>query len=162
MATKRSLALIAAIVACLCVGGTAAEAAVPMSGSGDFQVLFVPTGVETADGNTFMTFTFVETFTGFLDGTRIGQGSLVIHPDGNLTARDVGPFTGTIAGSAPGTVMIEAEVSGSFSAATAQVQAGDGTGGLSGVMAKVVAHGHAVGPTSLAGTYTAQAQIANG
>lgn len=162
MIGKRIIAILTASVAFLGVGGTVAEAAAPVSGSGDFQVTFVPTGVETADGNTFITFTVVETFTGFLDGTRVGQGSLVVHPDGNLTARDSGIFKGTIAGSAPGTLTMNVEVSGSFSAATGQGQAGDGTGGLTDVVVNLVAHGHAVGPTSLAGNYVAQVQTANG
>lgn len=161
MRIKRALALIAASLACLCLGGTAAEAAAPASGSGAFEITFVPNSVETAGGNTFMTFTFVENFSGFLAGTRVGQGELVVHPDGNLTATGSGVFTGTIAGSAPGTVMFKDEVSGSFSASSARVQSGDGTSGLSGIVAEVFASGHAVGTTSLAGTYVGRAQFAN-
>ena len=159
MPIRTLISILAAGLACLCMGGTSAAAAAPLSGSGTFQVTFVPTGVQTADGNTFLTFTFVETSTGFLAGTRVGQGSLVIHPDGTLTARTEGLFTGTIGESAPGTVNLKGEVSGSFAAATGQVQASDGAGGLTGVLAKFVYSGHATGPTSLAGTLTGQAQF---
>lgn len=157
MIFKTFIAILAASIACLCLGGVSAAAAGPASGSGTFQVTFVPTGVKTADGNTFLTFTFIETSTGFLAGTRVGDGSLVIHPDGTLTAQTSGLFTGTMAGSAPGTVLLKGEVSGSFSAATGQVQASDGTDGLAGVQAKLVYSGHATGPTSLAGTLVGQA-----
>jgi len=156
---KRLVAIVFTSVACLCVGGIGAQAATPMSGSGTFQVTFVPVSVETADGNTFIRFNFVETTTGLLAGTRVGQGSLVIHPDGTLTARDSGIFTGTLGGSAPGTAIGNVEVSGTFSASMGQLEVSDGTGGLTDAQAKLVASGHAVGPTSLAGTYTGQAQL---
>ena len=159
MAIKRFIAIVVTSVACLGFGGVAVQASAPVSGSGTFQITFVPASVETADGNTFITFNFVETTTGFLAGTRVGQGSLVIHPDGPVNARDSGIFTGTLGGSAPGTAFGHVEVSGTFSASTGLLEVSAGTGGLTGAHAQFVASGHAIGTTSLAGTYIGQAQF---
>jgi hypothetical protein len=159
LAIKRFVAIVVASVACLSFGGIAAQASTPVSGSGTFQVTFVPTGVETAGGNTFLTFTFTEKSSGFLTGTRVGEGSLVIHPDGTLNARGSGVFTGTVAGSAPGTAIFTSEVAGTFSATSGELLAGDGTEGLAGLQGTAVFTGSATGPTTLAGTYTAQVQF---
>lgn len=156
MLVRKFVATLAATLACLCFGSIAAQASEPVSGSGSSQVTLVPVAAETADGNTFITYTYVETFTGFLAGVRVGKGSLVIHPDGTLNAHASGTFTGTIAGSAPGTAILKVEVSGTFSAAVAQVLVSDGTGGLAGVQGNLVDHGSATGPTSFAGTYSGQ------
>jgi hypothetical protein len=156
---KRIVAIVAATVAVFCLGGIGAAASTPVPGSGHFRITLTPVGSRTADGNTFIAFTFEETIDGLYSGRRVGAGSLVIHPDGTVTARDSGVFTGSVAGSSPGTAILNVEGAGTFAALTAQVQASDGTGGLTGIHSQAFVTGSAVGPTTLAGTYVGRAQF---
>src|SRR5712692_1479349 len=64
---------------------------------------FIPGSVintTTADGNTIITYNFVEVDTGTFVGTRVGVERDVIHPDGTATFHGVGTFTGTVDGRA--------------------------------------------------------------
>jgi len=157
--SRRILTTAAAAIALLCLGGTTAMASTPVSGAGTFQLTLAPVSTRSVDGNTFINFTFHETISGSWSGTRVGHGDLVIHPDGTVNVSDSGVFTGTVAGSAPGTAILSAEASGTFSAVSAQGVIGDGTAGLTGVHGQAFVTGAATGPTSFAGTYTGRAQF---
>jgi hypothetical protein len=150
--------LVAAISLC-CLSGTVAQASTPISGGGTFQFNLTPVSSRAADGNTFITYTFHETISGIISGTRDGQGSLVIHPDGTVNVSDSGVFSGTIAGSAPGTARLIANASGTFASVTAQGVFSDGAAGLAGVHGQAFVTGAATGPTSFGGAYTARAQF---
>src|SRR5438477_6241928 len=133
----------------------AAYAAAPTPANGTFAASISPVGTRSADGNTFISFTFVENFQGTLTGTRAGTGRLVIHPDGTINARVSGLFTGSIAG-ASGTATLSDSLSGTFSALTADFVVTDGMGGLSGIHVQGIAAGAATGPVTFAGTYSGQ------
>jgi hypothetical protein len=155
---KRILAIVASIVATSSFASVGAQASTLESGSGTFLNTLTPVASRMADGNTLVDFTLVETTTGFYAGTRVGRGSLVIHPDGTFTAHSSGVFTGTIAGRS-GTAILSAQAEGTFAAGTGHAEVGDGTGGLAGVHCRLSITGAAVDPTTFAGTYTAQAQF---
>ena len=121
--------------------------------NGTFTVSFSPVSLRTADGNTFIDYTFSTRMLGAFEGTRTGSGSLVIHPDGSFNTENSGIFTGTIAG-ASGTAVIRERASGTFASAAASFSVGHGTGGLAGVHAEGTDSGSATGPTSFAGTYS--------
>jgi len=132
-----------------------AYAAAPTTASGSFAAEISPIGTRSADGNTFINFTFVEDFQGTLTGSRAGTGWLVIHPDGTINARDSGLFAGSIGG-ASGTAILSASLSGTFSALAADFVVTDGTGGLSRIHVEGTAAGAATGPVTFAGTYSGQ------
>lgn len=133
-------------------------ASTPSRLSGTFNATIAPVASRSADGNTFISFTFTEIFTGTISGTRVGAGTLVVHPDGTFNARDAGLLTGTIAGEL-GTATLAADVTGVFgSSLEARFVVSDGTGGLAGVHADGSAIGSPTGPVSFAGTYSGQAQ----
>jgi len=133
----------------------AAYAATSTPASGSFLATISPVGSRSADGNTFINFTFVETFQGTLTGTRVGSGSLLIHPDGTINVRDSGLFTGSIAG-ASGTAILSASISGTLASVTGNYVVRDGTDGLAGVHVEGTAAGGATGPATFAGTYSGQ------
>ncbi len=151
MVIKRILAIVTTSIACLCLGGASVQAAAPVSGSGTFQVTFVPTGIETADGNTIIDYTFVENTVGIVDGTRIGSGELVIHADGSFNTANSGIFTGSIAGKS-GTAEGSYSGSGTFASAGGNLTVTHGSDGLAGVHAEGKDSGSATGPTTFAGT----------
>ncbi len=157
--SSRTLTAVGAAIALLCFGGTTAFASTPVSGTGTFQINLTPTSSRSADGNTFIGFTFHETISGIYSGTRVGQGELVVHPDGTINATDSGLFSGTFAGSAPGTAILSVEASGTFAALSAQGQLSDGTAGLAGIRGQAFVSGAATSPTSFAGTYTGRGQF---
>jgi hypothetical protein len=123
--------------------------------TGTDEITFSPVSTRTADGNTFIDFTYVESWQGTIVGTRVGSGSLVIHPDGSLNAKASGVFTGTIAGLS-GTATMNATASGTFASASAIFTVTDGTGGLAGVHVQGSDMGSAIGPTTFAATYSAK------
>jgi hypothetical protein len=92
---RRVLAIAAVAVVLVCFGATGAQASTPVSGNGTSQITITPVGSRTADGNTFIAFTFLETIAGLYSGTRVGDGSFVLHPDGTVNVSDSGVFTGT-------------------------------------------------------------------
>jgi hypothetical protein len=139
----------------LAVLAPTAYASAPTPLSGAFNATIVPVASRSADGNTIIFFTFNETFTGTMIGTRVGTGTLVVRPDGTLHICDIGLFTGTIAGTS-GTARITGVASGVFSSLTGRFRVSDGDGGLSGVHGEGSFVGSATGPVSFAGTYSGQ------
>jgi hypothetical protein len=158
-------AIVAAVVALFCFGNAVAEASTAISGggipaSGTDAITLSPVSTRAADGNTFIDFTYVESWQGTFDGTRVGSGSLVIHPDGSVNAQVSGIFTGTIAGRS-GTAVMRFTVTGTFASATAIGSVTDGTGGLAGVHAVVTDAGSATSPTSFAATYSGEVHFSS-
>jgi len=133
----------------------AAYAAAPTPASGSFAATISPVGTRSADGNTVISFTFVETVQGTLTGTRVGSGLLLIHPDGTINARVNGQFTGSI-GAASGSAIFNESDSGTFSAFASNFVVTDGTDGLAGVHVEGTGAGAATGPATFAGTYSGQ------
>src|SRR2546423_2421039 len=88
------LAFVPVLAVALAPTAIAAEAT-PASGS--FIANLSPVGSRSADGNTIVTFTFVETFQGTITGLRAGTGRLRIHPHGTITVRDLAFLTRSIA-----------------------------------------------------------------
>lgn len=158
-------AIVAAVVALFCFGNAVAEASTSISGggipaSGTDAITLSPVSTRAADGNTFIDFTYVESWQGTFDGTRVGSGSLVIHPDGSVNAQGSGIFTGMIAGRS-GTAVIHASVTGSLGSPTAIFTVTDGTGGLAGVHAVGTDAGSATSPTSFAATYSGEVHFSS-
>ena len=123
----------------------------PFQGSGTFTISFSPSPERTADGNTFIDYTFTESSLGIVDGTRFGSGELVIHADGSFNTSNTGIFTGTIAGRS-GTAEMDFRGSGTFASAGGSYTVTHGMGGLAGVHAEGTDSGSATGPTTFAGT----------
>jgi|SRR6202158_4342959 len=128
-----------------------ASTSTPVSGA--FSATIAPVASRVDDGNTIISFTFTETFTGTMSGTRVGIGTLVVHPDGTLYFHDTGLFTGTIAG-ASGTATMTGVGAGAFSSFNGRFHVSDGAGGLAGVRGGGSFTGSATGPVSFAGTYS--------
>ena len=129
----------------------AAYADEPVRGDGIFTISFSPLVERTADGETFIDYTFIETSQGIVAGTRVGSGELVIHADGSLNTANTGIFTGTIAGRS-GTARMDFRGSGTFASAGGTYTVTHGMGGLAGVHAEGKDSGSATGPTTFAGT----------
>jgi hypothetical protein len=130
-----------------------AYASTSRSASGTFDITISPTGSRVDDGNTIISFTFLhETFTGTLTGTRDGSGTLVVHPDGTLSARTSGLFTGTIGG-ASGTATFSDTAAGVASSIAGRFRTSEGSGALENVTVSGSLKGHATSAVSFAGTY---------
>lgn len=140
------------------VSAPVAYAAPPTPASGSFAATLSPVGSRSADGNTFISFTFTETVQGTLTGTRVGSGLLVIHPDGTINARVSGLFTGSIGG-ASGSAVFNESATGTLSALTSNFVVTHGTGGLAGIHVEGAGAGGATGPTTFAGTYSGQVSV---
>jgi len=115
----------------------------------------------THDGTELVFFTFIQNITGAYSGTRVGTGTLAIHPDGTIKNIDTGTFTGTIAGK-EGTATITARCSGTLASFTCTFVATDGHGRLEGVHGKGRSAGHAISPTTSVGTYSGQVHFCEG
>lgn len=150
--------LISLGIAVASVGSTigTAYAAVPIPSSGTNVITFAFTGSRSADssGNIILQFSFVENSTGTLSGTRVGTGTLVLHPDGTINVESSGVFTGTVNGSAPGTLVERSGASGTFASVTGTYSGTMGTGGLSGVLSEGTFSGAAVSPVEAITTYS--------
>lgn len=135
----------------------ASQPGTPQPVAGTFSLTFEPTDVRQADGNTFINFSFHEQLSGSVSGTRVGTGTIVIHPDGTLNVKDTGFLTGTLAG-ASGSVNAEAWAQGTFASLTGSVTVypQTGTGGFAGLQGVVKVTGAATGPATLAGSYEGQ------
>lgn len=123
----------------------------PVTGNGTVTISFSPALERTADGNTFLDYTFTENSVGIVDGTRIGTGEVVIHADGSFNTENAGVFNGTIAGRS-GTAEMDFRGSGTFASAGGNYTVTHGTAGLAGVHAEGMDSASATGPTSFAGT----------
>ncbi len=121
--------------------------------SGTFAFTASTTSVVTSDGNTIISFTFSETFTGSLVGTQTGTGTLIIHPDGTSNASGCGTFAGTILGIS-GTALRCFSTEGAAGSFTGEFQLTDGTGGLAGGHGEGTVAGVVTGPGTTAGTYS--------
>lgn len=147
------LVVFASVLAVASASNVLAEEPTPVSGT--FSATISPFATRSADGNTFIDFTFVEQFQGTISGTRVGTGLLIIHPDGTVNVRDSGLFSGSIDGSS-GSAVLSASISGTFASIAANFVVTDGTGGLAGVHVQGTGGGGATGPTTFAGTYSGQ------
>ncbi len=132
-----------------------AHATTPTTVTGTFTASFTVLSVTSSDGNTIIAVTEIATLSGFFTGTRIAQGSEVIHPDGTFNAHDTGIFTGTANGVA-GTLVITGESNGIGGTGSGDFIVGQGTTGLSGVHAQGPFQFTATGPTGATGTYSIQ------
>jgi Protein of unknown function (DUF3224) len=113
----------------------AAGAAPPVSGSGTFTVSSaVTTSTRQADGNTFLTLRVTTLYSGTLQGTGVGEETVIVHPDGTLNGSTFEAFTGTIGGTA-GTAVLRVEGTGDVGtgALRGRFTILDGTGGLANV-----------------------------
>ena len=154
-------AIIAAVVASLWFGTAVAEASTPIiPAAGTDEITLSPVSTRAADGNTFIDFTYVESWQGTLVGTRVGSASLVIHPDGSFNTQISGIFTGTIAGRS-GTAVMTATAKGTFASARAIFVVTHGTGGLAGVHVEGTDAGSATGPTSFAAIYSGKVHFSS-
>jgi len=160
MRGKVGLIVVAPLIVCTFLIGSslAASADEPLQGNGTSTISFTPVLERTADGNTFIDYTFTETFQGVINGTRVGSGELVIHEDGSFNTINSGTFTGTIAGRS-GTAEMSFRVSGTFVSAGASFTVTGGTGGLAGVHAEGKDSGSATGPTTFAGAYSVKVNV---
>jgi len=153
MRGRVGLIVVVPLIVCTFLIGSsfAASADEPLQGNGTFTISFSPVIERIADGNTFIDYTFTENLVGIVDGTRVGSGELVIHPDGSFNTVNTGIFTGVIAGRS-GTAQMGFTGSGTFAAAGGSFTVGHGTGDLAGVHAVGNDSGSATGPTAFAGT----------
>lgn len=154
----KRLVLIFAIPLVLAALGPTAYASASTPATGTFNNNITPQKVTSHHGDTVIAFTFLETITGTLSGTRVGSGTLVIHPDGSLSVHNSGTFTGTIAGRV-GSATLHAQASGTFAAVEGRWWITDGAGGLEGAHAHGRLAGSATGPTSFAGTYSGEVEL---
>ena len=132
-----------------------ASATTSTSVTGSFTASFTVLSVTSADGNTIIVVSETATLTGPFTGTRIAQGSEIIHPDGSFNAHDTGTFTGTVNGIS-GTLVITGESTGLGANGAGDFVVGQGTGGLEGFHAQGPFHFTATGPTTTTGTYSVQ------
>ena len=125
--------------------------------AGTFSLAFEPTNVRQVAGNTFIDVSFHEQLSGSILGTRDGNGTLAIHPDGTLNVTDTGFLTGTVAG-VSGAVNAEVRAQGTLAsvAGSVTIYPQTGTGGFVGLQGVVMITGAATGPTTLAGSYEGQ------
>ena len=78
------LALLAVVLSVLLLPASAG-AAPPVSGDGTFTVSSVLiTSTRLADGNTFLSSRVTTLYSGTLQGTGVGEETVIIHPDGKL------------------------------------------------------------------------------
>jgi hypothetical protein len=155
---KRVVIILAMLALYIGASGATEAFAAPTPANGTFDNTVTYTGARSADGNTILPFTFVERIEGTFTGTRVGTGTLILHPDGTLNVHNSGVFTGTVAGSAPGTLILRAEASGTLSAVTGHFDGTIGTGGLSGITAHGSVAGAAVSQIEFVGTYSGQVE----
>ena len=132
-----------------------ASVTTPTTAIGTFTASFTVLTMSLSGGNTIITVTETATLSGFFTGTRIAQGSEIIHPDGTLNAHDTGIFTGTVNG-VPGTLVIDGESSGIGITGAGSFTVGQGTEGLAGVHAQGPFQFTATGATTTAGIYSVQ------
>ena len=135
MRKRVPVAALLALLLSVLVLSAAAGAAPPVSGSGTFTVssaLIAPT--RQADGNTFLDLRVTTLYSGTLQGTGVGEETVIVHPDGALDGSTFEAFTGTIGGAA-GTAVLRVEGTGDVTtgALRGRFTILDGTGGLANV-----------------------------
>jgi hypothetical protein len=110
----------------------AAGAAPPVSGSGTSTVSSaIIASTRQADGNTFVSSRVTTRYSGTVQGTGVGEETVIIHPDGTFNGSTFETFTGTIGGN-PGTAVFRVVGTGDVTtgALSGQFTIVDGTGGL--------------------------------
>src|SRR2546422_3911081 len=130
-----------------------AHASPPRTATGTFTASFTVLSVAAAGGNTIITVNETATLAGSFVGTRIAQGSEIIHPDGSFIASDTGTFTGTLDG-APGSLVVTGHSTGGGGTGAGGFVVNNGTGGLEDVHGFGPFQFTATGPTSTTGTYS--------
>src|SRR5205809_3023136 len=134
-----------------------AHATPPTTATGTFTASFTVLLVTTAGGNTIIAVNETVTLTGSFAGTRIAQGSEIIHPDGSFIASDTGTFTGTLDG-ALGTLVIAGHSTGVGGTGAGGCVVNEGTGALED------SHGYGAfqlsgtGPSRATGTFPVSIQ----
>lgn len=135
-------ALIAALFSVLVLPASA-SASPPVSGSGTFTVSStVVTSTRQVGDNTVLTLHVTMLYSGTLQGTGVGEETVIVHPDGTFNGSTFETFTGTVGGVA-GTAVFRVEGTGNVT-----------TGALSGQFTFVSGAG---GLASLSGVGTFQA-----
>jgi len=130
-----------------------AHATPPTTATGTFTASFTVLTGTTAGGNTIITVNETATLTGSLVGTRIAQGSEIIHPDGSFVAMDTGTFTGTLNG-IPGTLVITGHSTGTGATGAGSFVVNQATGASTDMHGFGPFEFSATGPTSTTGTYS--------
>ena len=126
----------------------------PTAATGTFKFSLVYTGSQTADSNTILTFTGTTIDSGGFVGTLASTGTLVSHEDGSANVRASGTYTGTVLGSAPGTLSFTFDCQSIAAAVECNAVFERGTGGLAGYQAQGIAEGVFSSATAGAGTYS--------
>ena len=149
-----SAAFVIAALGALVIVPWGTTASAPVTGSGSYTVTgAVVTAVREAGGNVFVTQTEYADATGTATGTFAHDLVVTFHPDGSLTFRGTGTFTGTVNGVSGS---FEDTIEGQGSVATLELHGTitilRGSGGLAGLQ------GHATieGIPATGGTYTVQ------
>lgn len=105
-AITRSGFVLAVIVSALALLGSPAGATEPMEASGTIQeTALVPTGLRTADGNTFISMSIFGTFSGTYAGDFVQELELIIHSDGSSNFHGTSVCVCTVAGVGSGTLV---------------------------------------------------------
>ena len=89
-------AVVAGGFAVLLAAPASAESGPPAESSGSGSFVVVSATSRTADGNTFLDLSFVGVTTGTMTGTFTEMVTEAIHPDGSVTFKGSGTFTGTV------------------------------------------------------------------
>jgi len=126
----------------------------PISGNFVFTVTGV-TSDTNSSGNNIVKFTFSETLTGNIAGTRTGTGTQITYPDGSFNVRNCGTFVGTVL-EIPGTAHDCATAQGAGNSFNGQFATTKGTGELAGSHVWASFVGGGTGPTTTAGTYSGE------
>jgi hypothetical protein len=132
-----------------------ASASTPTTGSGSFTGTASNQRIRHVDGNTIITGTETQTYSGFFRGTRVAEGMEVIHPDGTFSSHDIGTFTGTADGRS-GTVVLIGSSTGVGDSGSGHLVAELGTGGLAGLHAQGPFQFTLTGLANASGTYSMQ------
>jgi hypothetical protein len=104
---KKKLITIFSVIVLLAVASTPVLAGPPGKASGVWTYALTSYGPEEYMGcNTFIPMDDAGTFTGTFEGTETESGILVIHCNGNMSYKGNLTFTGTVDGSAPGTMKL--------------------------------------------------------
>jgi hypothetical protein len=146
---RKSLSLFLAVAVATALLAQPALATTPTDGGGTFTFHPVIQSVRTADGNTFLTATANDAFTGSFTGPFTEPFVFVTHPNGTATVQGTLTCTCIVDGRAGTlTLRFEGTQAGPTAPVDGQFVVQDATGGLAGL--RGVGTFHDVGPT---GTY---------
>jgi hypothetical protein len=159
--TKLTSVLAILAAASSAIAGAAGATAPPATISGSWSVTpQIPTDFKQAGGNIKLTGISFSTWSGDLTGTTVADATFVIHPDGRVVgapAREI--FTGTLSGSAAGTLdLVEeahAQPDGAVEIAATIV---GGSGDIADVHGRIIFTGTCDLNGACAGTYDGSLQ----